>query len=152
MDYVKYIRDLVGTKCINLTGVNVLLINEKNEILLQRRGTYPIKWGLIGGIVNLGESLEDAAVRETKEETNLEIDDLKLLGTISGEGCYIKFPHGDDAYFINIGYVSKKFHGEMLIDGVETKELKFYAYSKIPDDIPKTHRKFIDMYYKMEEE
>ncbi len=33
MDYVKYIRDRVGHDSINLTGVNVLIINENNEIL-----------------------------------------------------------------------------------------------------------------------
>jgi hypothetical protein len=36
MDYVKYIRDRVGNDVINLTGVNVLIINKRNEVLLQR--------------------------------------------------------------------------------------------------------------------
>lgn len=63
MDYVKYIRNKVGTAAINLTGVNVLIINDNNEVLLQKRGTYPFKWGLIGGITELGEALEDTAVR-----------------------------------------------------------------------------------------
>ncbi len=39
MDYIKYIREKVGHQEINLTGVNVLIINEKEEILLQKRGT-----------------------------------------------------------------------------------------------------------------
>ncbi|HCW05198.1 MAG TPA: DNA mismatch repair protein MutT, partial [Clostridium sp.] len=56
MDYVKYIRDRVGHDPINLTGVNVLIINENNEVLLQKRGTFPFGWGLIGGITDLGES------------------------------------------------------------------------------------------------
>lgn len=34
MDYVKYIRDKVGTAPINLTGVNVLIVNDKDEVLL----------------------------------------------------------------------------------------------------------------------
>ena len=45
MDYVKYIRERVGHDPINLTGVNVLIINEDNQILLQKRGTFPYKWG-----------------------------------------------------------------------------------------------------------
>lgn len=57
MDYVKYIRDKVGTNAINLTGVNVLIINDKNEGLLQKRGTCPYKWGLIWGITELPENI-----------------------------------------------------------------------------------------------
>lgn len=148
IDYVKYIRDRVGHDLINLTGVNILIINDKNELLMQKRGTYPLKWGVIGGIVDLGESLEDAAVREVKEETNLDIEDLTLLGTVSGADCYIKFPHGDEAYFINIAYVTKVYYGDIIADGIETKELAFFSYEMIPNDIPSTHRKFIEMYYK----
>ena len=53
MDYVKYIRDRVGHDPINLTGVNVLIINENNEVLLQKRD-FSFWMGLIGGITDLG--------------------------------------------------------------------------------------------------
>lgn len=147
MDYVKYIRDKVGHDAINLTGVNVLIINECNEILLQKRGLFPLKWGLIGGITELGESIEDTAVREAKEETGLDIKELLLLGTTSGKDCFIKFPHGDEAYFITIGYVTKKYSGELFVDGIETKELKFFSYEDLPKDIPSSHLKLIKKYY-----
>ncbi|QAA32608.1 NUDIX hydrolase [Clostridium manihotivorum] len=148
MDYVKYIREKVQHDAINLTGVNVLIINDKNEVLLQRRGTFPYKWGLIGGITELGEALEDTAKREAKEETGLDIDNLTLLGTTSGKGCYIEFPTGDKAYFISIGYVTKTYSGKLKVDNVETRELKFFAFDKLPEDIPNTHRIMLDKYYK----
>lgn len=147
MDYVKYIRNRVGHDAINLTGVNVLIINPSNEILLQRRGTSPYKWGLVGGITELGESLEETAVREAKEETGLEVKELNLLGTTSGEECLIEFPNGDKAYFISVGYFTKSFSGILNIDGLETKELKFFSYEELPKDIPNTHRIMIDKYY-----
>ena len=78
MDYVKYIRERVGHDTINLTGVNVLIINKDNKLLLQKRGTFPFKWGLVGGITELGESLEATAIREAKEETGLNIKELEL--------------------------------------------------------------------------
>jgi len=64
MNYVKYLRDRIGHDVVNFMGVNVLIINESNQILLQKRGTYPFKWGLIGGITELGESLEETAISE----------------------------------------------------------------------------------------
>lgn len=147
MDYVKYIRNKVGTDAINLTGVNVLIINDNNEVLLQKRGTYPFKWGLIGGITELGEALEDTAAREAKEETNLNINNLTFLGTTSGKDCYIEFPSGDKAYFITIGYYTRTYTGELKADNVETQELRFFSYEEIPDNIPNSHRKMIDKYY-----
>lgn len=148
MDYVKYIRDRVGHDAINLTGVNVLLINKDNQVLLQRRGTFPYKWGLVGGITELGESLEETAIRETKEEIGLDIKELSLLGTTSGKECYIDFPNGDKAYFITVGYFTKSFNGVLKIDNLETKELKFFSYEELPDNIPNSHRLMLDKYYK----
>ncbi|SHJ90781.1 ADP-ribose pyrophosphatase YjhB, NUDIX family [Hathewaya proteolytica DSM 3090] len=148
MDYVKYIREKVGHEPINLTGVNVLIINENNELLLQNRGTFPKVWGLVGGVTELGESLEETAKREAKEETGLHIEEVSLLGTTSGKKCFMKFPHGDEAYFITIGYIVKKYSGELLVDGVETKELRFFSYENLPNNIPKSHMEFIEKYYK----
>jgi len=148
MNYVKYIRDRVGHDPINLTGVNVLILNEKDEVLLQRRGTFPYKWGLVGGITELGESLEETAIRETKEETGLDIKELNLLGTTSGEECYIDFPNGDKAYFITVGYFTKNFSGLLTIDDFETKELRFFKYEELPEDIPNSHRAMMEKYYK----
>jgi ADP-ribose pyrophosphatase YjhB (NUDIX family) len=148
MDYVKYIRDRVGHDVINLTGVNVLIINKNNQVLLQRRGTFPYKWGLVGGITELGESLEETAIREAKEETGLDIKELSLLGTTSGKECYIDFPNDDKAYFITVGYFTKNFNGALKIDGLETKELRFFSYEELPDNIPNSHRLMLDKYYK----
>ena len=147
MNYVKYIRDRVGHDVINLTGVNVLILNGNNEVLLQKRGTFPYKWGLVGGITELGESLEETAIREAKEETGLDIDKLNLLGTTSGEKCYMHFPNEDKAYFITVGYFTKSYSGVLKIDNLETKELKFFSYEELPDNIPNSHRIMLDKYY-----
>lgn len=59
--------------------------NQDNEILLLKRGFQPNrgKWSMPGGFVDLGESVEDAAIRETKEEMNLEINLTNLVGVYS---------------------------------------------------------------------
>ena len=132
MDYVKYIREKVGHDVINLTGVNVLILNDKNEILLQKRGKYPYKWGLIGGITELGESLEDTALREAKEETGLIIKELNFLCTNSGKDCFLKLPNNDKAYFITIAYYTNKFEGNLFMDMNETVGLKFFDYNSLP--------------------
>lgn len=70
-----------------ISVVGVVIINEKNEILLQKRSrfkrTNPSKWGICGGKVDLGEDTIDTAVRETSEEIGivLDKDNLRFLST-----------------------------------------------------------------------
>jgi ADP-ribose pyrophosphatase YjhB (NUDIX family) len=59
--------------------------NPDGNLLLLRRGFEPNRgrWSMPGGFVDLGESVEDAAIRETKEETNLDIGLTNLVGVYS---------------------------------------------------------------------
>jgi ADP-ribose pyrophosphatase YjhB (NUDIX family) len=60
-------------------SVNVVVVNDAGEILLIRR-TDNDNWALPGGAMDLGESLPDAAVRETLEETGVRVEITGLVG------------------------------------------------------------------------
>ncbi|MBM4329844.1 MAG: NUDIX hydrolase [Deltaproteobacteria bacterium] len=55
---------------------------EKGIVLILRKNT-PVAWALPGGFVDYGETLEEAAVREAKEETGLEVEDISQFHTYS---------------------------------------------------------------------
>lgn len=61
----------------NLKAAMAVVINQNKEVLILKRephtGWMPEKWGLPGGHIEKNESSVDAAVRETKEETNLDL-------------------------------------------------------------------------------
>ena len=57
--------------------------NEFKGIVLIFRKNIPKKWAIPGGYVDYGESIETAAAREAKEETSLEINNLKLFNAYS---------------------------------------------------------------------
>lgn len=62
--------------------VGVVIINNKNEVLLQRRSRFkrinPSKWGICGGKVDLNETTMEAGVRETLEEIGIILDKSKF--------------------------------------------------------------------------
>ena len=68
-----------------ISVVGVVIINENNEILLQKRSKFkkinPNKWGICGGKVEIGETTLDAGIRETFEEIGIDLDkgELKFL-------------------------------------------------------------------------
>jgi 8-oxo-dGTP diphosphatase len=73
----------------SLTVDLVLITKErKPRVLLIRRKHVPFagRWALPGGFVDEGEALEKAARRELKEETGIEIDDLRQIGTFGDPG------------------------------------------------------------------
>lgn len=62
--------------------VDMIIEFPQGVVVIERRNP-PYGWALPGGFVDVGESLEDAARREAKEETNLDLVDLKQMHTYS---------------------------------------------------------------------
>lgn len=67
------------------------IIELPDGIVLVQRSNPPFGWALPGGFVENGESLEEAVRREAKEETNLELEDLKQFHTYSAPGRDVRF-------------------------------------------------------------
>lgn len=60
-----------------------IIIRVENGVVLVKRKNPPHGWALPGGFIDYGESAEEAAVREAREETCLEVSDLRLVGVYS---------------------------------------------------------------------
>ncbi|MGH9649673.1 MAG: NUDIX hydrolase, partial [Terriglobales bacterium] len=78
-----------------MVGVGGVVIH-RGRVLLIRRGGEPLKgeWSLPGGLVELGEELAEAARREVKEETGLDVEPLEILNIfdrIFSEGGRVRY-------------------------------------------------------------
>jgi len=115
-------------------GAAAIIVNEKNQILLQSRSDRD-KWGLPGGCQELGETFEETVIREVKEETNLDVkkEDLILVDIVSGPSRRNEYPNGDVVINNTVLYCIKKYTGELKWNS-ESKEMKFFDLDKLPEN------------------
>jgi len=144
LGYVSELRKIVGNRPLILPGAVVLIFNDKNELLLQHRTDGG--WGLPGGIMELGESLEETGRREVKEETGLIIGDLKLEGVFSGSEYFLKVENGDELYSVTAVYSTFGYQGEIKMDESESVDLQFFSLEQLPDGLQKSYLDFIKHY------
>jgi 8-oxo-dGTP diphosphatase len=112
-------------KQITLT-VDPIIITDDKKIILIKRVFDPYKdyWALPGGIVEYGETVEEAAIREAKEETGLDIKIEKLIGVYSDPD---RDPRG---HFVSVCFLCKPVGGEIKTSE-ETKEVKAFSKDEI---------------------
>jgi len=109
-------------------------------IVLIRRKNPPYGWALPGGFVDYGESLEEAAVREAKEETNLDIKDLKQFHTYSNPKRDPRC-HTISTVFIGNG------EGRLKASD-DANEVRIFKKEEIPCDLAFDHKKILEDYFK----
>lgn len=127
-----------------LVGSNVIVENACDEILLQKRATGT--WGLPGGLLEIGETLEETAIREVFEETGLQVNQLQLINTFSGDSYHFILPNKDEVYVVTSLYKALDYSGELVVDSEETLELRFFAYNFLPKNLEAEYLTYINYY------
>jgi len=146
VDYILQLRKYIGHRPILMVGAAILVVDDQSRLLLMKRSDSGC-WGPPGGAVEPGEVVEDAALRETLEETNLVIEDMTLFGVFSGMELYYKYPNGDEVYNVTIVYLSRKWSGAVQIND-EHVEWKWFDGNEIPEDISPPIKPVIEKFKK----
>ena len=144
MNYLGELRKLVGHRPLLMVGATVLIMDNENRLLLLKRVDNEF-WGPPGGAVELGEVVEEAAKRETFEETGLEICKMALLGIFSDPEQFYRYPSGDEVYNVTIVYLCREAYGKVHLSSEHT-EWHWFALSEIPEDLSPPIKPIIEQF------
>jgi ADP-ribose pyrophosphatase YjhB (NUDIX family) len=123
-----------------ISTVDIIIEIESRGIVLIRRKNPPYGWALPGGFVDYGESLEEAAVREAKEETDLDLRLIEQFYTYSD-------PKRDPRHHsISTVYISRSKGIPQAKD--DAIEIGIFNESNLPDEIAFDHRSILKDYFK----
>jgi len=123
-----------------LPTVDIIIEIQSKGIILIKRKNPPYGWALPGGFVDYGESLEDAAIREAKEETGLDVKLEKQLHTYSD-------PKRDPRHHsISTVYVAKAKGLPQAKD--DAIEIGIFNELNLPEEIAFDHRYILNDYFK----
>lgn len=122
--------------------VDMIVENDKSEILLIKRKNPPHGWALPGGFVDYGEKVESAAVRELAEETNIIVntEEINLLGVYSDPA---RDPRGHTTSIVY--YVISSHKPKAADDAAETA---FFEKDKLPSEIVFDHKQILSDYFR----
>ncbi|MEO0094302.1 MAG: NUDIX hydrolase [candidate division WOR-3 bacterium] len=121
-----------------------IIIEMENGIILIKRKNPPYGWAIPGGFIEYGESAESAAIREAKEETNLDVFDLKQFHVYSDPKRDPRF-HTISVVFTAKGKGTPKAKDDAI-------EIEIFNKNNLPEDIAFDHRKILDDYFSSQNE
>jgi 8-oxo-dGTP diphosphatase len=124
-----------------IVGVGAIIVHE-GKILLEKRKNAPGKgkWSVPGGLVELGESIEQAVIREVREETGLEVEEPRLIDVVDDvsldEKGAVKY------HFVIVDYVINVMRGVPKAAS-DAEDLKWVPFSGVEAyDLTKSFRAF----------
>lgn len=116
-----------------LVGVGAVVVenhHDSHRVLLIRRGTPPLlgEWSLPGGVLECGETLREAVVREALEETGLIVETVDMLGVyerVIRDGALVRY------HYVLIDFLCRPLGGK-LKSGSDAADVRWFTRDELP--------------------
>jgi ADP-ribose pyrophosphatase YjhB (NUDIX family) len=128
-DFIRDLRADIGHRLLFISVVTVVVLDAQGRVLMQRRADDGT-WGVPGGVLDPGEQPAVGAVRETYEETAVEIEVERLTGVRTMPPH--TYPHGDVTQALDLTFLARALGGEARVNDGEATEVAWFE----PDALP----------------
>lgn len=120
--------------------VDIIIEFEDKGIILIKRKKPPYGWAIPGGFVEYGESLEQTAIREAKEETSLNVELIRQFHTYSD-------PQRDPrCHTITTVYIARAINGTPKASD-DAEEIGIFTQENLPSNLAFDHAKILKDYF-----
>lgn len=133
-DYIPYMRKMIGHKRMLTVGLCCLILNEKNQLLLEKRtdnGLYCIP----GGSLDFDETVIEGVKREVREETGILLKEVSLFMIQSGNKMQLTYPNGDVTDYMDLCFIARVDSKDIDLNKEHDDEsslIAFYDLDKLP--------------------
>ncbi|MFI0268378.1 NUDIX hydrolase [Streptomyces luteogriseus] len=114
-------------------AASVVVVDDSGRVLLQRRRDNGM-WALPGGAMDIGESLPDCAVRETREETGLDVEITGIVGTYTNPRHVFAYDDGEVRQEFSICFLARPAAGYLAVSE-ESTHVRWFEPAEI-DGLP----------------
>lgn len=111
-----------------------LVFDEQGRLLLHKRADNGF-WGIPGGYMELGETVQETTRREVWEETGLHLGQLTLFAVYSGAEYEGTLPNGHQLANVMFVFTCRDYSGELQKVTEESMEIRFFPLDALPDNL-----------------
>lgn len=130
MSRIDYLNDPNAPKINSLVpSASTIVVNQEGKVLLQLRSDTHV-WALPGGAMEIGETIGQAAVRETKEETGLDVEPEDIVGIYTNPHHVVALSNGEVRQQFSVCFACRLLGGSLKVSD-ESVEVRFFS----PDEI-----------------
>jgi len=130
MTRVDYLDDPEAPRATSVRpAASAVVVDAKGQVLLARR-TDSGRWTIPGGEMEPGESIADTAVRETKEETGLDVEVASLVGIYTNPRHVVEYADGEVRQQFSVCFACRPIGGELSASD-ETTEVGYFSTDDI---------------------
>lgn len=132
MTRIEHVDDPRAPKANSLVpAASAVVADEAGRVLLQRRTDNGL-WSIPGGRMEIGETISETAVRETREETGLEVRPVRVVGIYSNPDHVVEYEDGEIRQQFSVCFACELVGGSIEISD-ESSEVGFFTSDEIKE-------------------